>query len=115
MKYIISESRLDSLIYDYLTSNYHPDYNWGPSLYDFYKEEIQRDGYYDFEIEDWPAYSYVGKDIGTWKPKTLLIEPEVWKELNKFFGDRWEPVFVKWFEDNSNLPVEQVIKYGEAG
>ena len=119
---IFSESKLDDVIYKYLTSNYHPDYNWGPSLFDFYKEEIERNGYYDFEIEDWPAYSYVGKNgvYGGYtgeivKAKTLLIEPDVWKKLDKFFGNRWEPVFVKWFEDNSDLPVEQVIKYGEAG
>ena len=107
MKYIISESKLNSLIYDFLTSNYHADYKWGPELHNFYRDDIAEYGYHDFMINDISAYDYSGDS------KTLGIREWIHKQLDELFGDFWEPVFVKWFEDNSGLPVENLLRYSK--
>lgn len=109
-KFIITESRLNDFIYEYLTKNYHPDYNWGPELHDFYKKDIKRYGWYDFNINDTGAYTYLDS-AGIYKDNeknTLLIQSWVVDRLNELFGDGWVSVFVKWFEDNSGLPVKHV-------
>jgi hypothetical protein len=105
MRYIITESKLNSLIYDFLTSNYYPDYNWGPELHDFYREDVSKYGYFDFMINDGSAFDY-SRDS-----KTLGIRDWVYENLDDLFGDLWEPIFVKWFENNSGLPVGDLIRY----
>lgn len=103
MKYLISESRLESFIYGYLTNNYYPDYNWGPELHDFYRKDLEEYGFYDFMIDDGSAFAYVGKG-----KNTLLIRPWVIENLDLLFGNKWRSVFVKWFQDSSGLPVKEV-------
>ena len=105
MKYIISESKINSLIYDFLTSNYHGDYKWGPKFHEFYRQDVSEYGYHDFMIDDISAYDYDG-DNGT-----LGIQDWVYEGLDDLFGNLWEPIFVKWFEDNSGLPVEHLKRH----
>ena len=110
MKYVISESRLNDFIYEYLTKNYHPDYNWGTELHDFYKKDVENHGWYDFDINDTGAYTYLGP-AGIYKDNeknTLLIQSWVVDKLNELFGDKWVSVFIEWFEDNSGLSVKHV-------
>lgn len=104
MKYIISESRFQDFIYEYLTKNYHPDYNWGPELHDFYKKDLEKFGFHDFFIDDRRAYAYRGKGRNE-----LLVRSWVAEKLNNLFDNTWEPVFVKWFEKNSGLPVKNFL------
>ena len=110
MKYLISESRLFDFIYEYLSSRYYPDYNWGPELHQFYKNDIEAHGWYDFNINDTGAYTYLGEDgiYNDNEKNTLLIQPWISENLDMLFGTAWKDVFVKWFEDNSGLPVEHV-------
>lgn len=110
MKYLISESKLNSLIYKYLTDNFYPDYNWGPDLYDFYKKETERYGYVDFLIDDVSSYLYLLNENEKWQipPKSLVIRSAFANKLNDLFGEFWKPVFIKWFEDNSGLDVEHL-------
>ena len=112
MKYVISESRLDSLIYDYLDGHYYPDYGWGPELHDFYREDLEKYEYFDFLINDISSYEYyLTPDAGGEVPaKTLRVQPWIHEKLSDLFGDMWEPVFVKWFEDNAGLDVEHFYK-----
>jgi hypothetical protein len=95
------DSKFHQIIYDYIDSRYHPDYNWGPELHDFYREDVKRHRYYDFTINDAVAYTYI---IGN----ELVIHKWVVKELNTIFNDLWLPIFIKWFEENSGLKVEKV-------
>jgi hypothetical protein len=106
MKYLIAESRLNDFIYDYLSKNYHPDYNWGPELHDFYLKDIQRYGYISFLINDSDAYGYVGMG-----KNQLLIKPWIVEKLDNMFGYSWKDIFVKWFEHNSGLSVKEVIDW----
>ena len=52
MKVIITENRAEQVILKYLDKYIEPDYSWGPELHDFYKEDIERYGSYDFVIND---------------------------------------------------------------
>lgn len=108
MKYIISESRLDGVIYDYLSSNLEPDYGWRG--HEWYKKEAQRWGYIIFDIDVRPAFKYhlnPDKPLID-KPKTLLVGGLLVGRLGELFGDRWESIFTKWFEDNTGLPVSHL-------
>jgi hypothetical protein len=108
MKYLITESRLEGIIRDYLDGHYYPDYNWAEK--EFYKGDVERFGHYEFNIDDDSAYVYLLKKDKYSKvpPKTLIVQPYVGEKLTDLFGNAWEPVFVKWFEDNTGLPVEHI-------
>ena len=97
---ILGEDSVDELIYLYLNENCYPDYNWGPELHDFYREEIEKYGSYDFLINDEPEYHYI-KDAG------LYISFRLRDKLDEVFkGYDWVPVFNKWFEENSGLKTK---------
>lgn len=106
MKYIIPESKVNQIIYDFIKDRYYPDYNWGPELHDFYREDVKKHGSYDFEVNDKLAYRYYGEYDGY--DYLYLLEVEEWiaNELSAIFNDLWIPVFIKWFEDNSGLEVK---------
>jgi hypothetical protein len=114
MKFIISESKLDSIIRSYLTDNVHPDYNWGPELHNFYQEDVKKYGMYDFLINDDVAYTYHGyqgyadsdevEEIGI-----LYIESWLANKLSMLFGNFWQLVFKDWFEVNSSLKVKKMV------
>jgi hypothetical protein len=107
MKVLITEDRLEKVITDYLDDFYYPDYGWGPELHDFYREDIDLYGGYEFEVNDEVAYSYY--DSGGYT-KTLIISKWLTAKLTSLFAHMWEPVFIKWFEDNSGLKVESIEK-----
>ena len=103
-----NDEELNTFIYQYLTENYYPDYNWGPELHDFYRKEIEQYGVYDFLINDVPAYAYLGEWDGYDYLYALSIAKWVIDELTIMFGDKWIPVLKKWFEDNSGLEVREI-------
>ncbi|MFM7988466.1 MAG: hypothetical protein ACKPKO_55055, partial [Candidatus Fonsibacter sp.] len=35
------KSSLENLIYEFLNDDFYPDYNWGPELFDFYREDVK--------------------------------------------------------------------------
>jgi len=106
MKYIIPESKVNQIIYDFIKDRYYPDYNWGPELHDFYRKDVKKHGAYDFMVNDKLAYRYYGEYDGY--DYLYLLEVEEWiaNELSTIFNDLWIPVFIKWFEDNSGLEVK---------
>ena len=107
-RYIISESRLEEFIYEYLTSYFHPDYEWHHVR--TYKNAIKKQGWIDFDINDTGAYTYLGPEriYKDNEKNTLIIQSWVVDKLNDLFGDKWVSVFLEWFEDNSGLPVEHL-------
>ena len=104
----IDDEDLDEFIYQYLTDNLHPDYNWGPKLHNLYKEEVKKYGIYEFSINDKYRYAYLGEWDGYDYLYTLVISKWANKELTSLFGDKWIPVFKKWFEYNSGLEVREI-------
>jgi hypothetical protein len=85
-----------------LEDDYYPDYNWGPELFDFYKNDVEEYGSATFYINDSEGYVYY--DDGT-----LEIMPWVCEKLNEYFNDSWYPTFKGWFEENSGLVVSRII------
>ena len=104
----IADEDLDEFIYQYLTDNLHPDYNWGPKLHNFYKEDVKKYGIYEFSIKDKYRYAYLGEWDGYDYLYTLVISEWANNELTSLFGDKWIPVFKRWFEYNSGLEVREV-------
>jgi hypothetical protein len=96
------KSSLENLIYEFLNDDFYPDYNWGPELFDFYREDVKEHGVIPFYINDSEAYVYY--DDGT-----LEIMPWVCEKLNEYFNDLWYSVFKSWFEENSGLKVSMMV------
>jgi hypothetical protein len=107
-----NDEELDELIYKYLTENYYPDYNWGPELHDFYREDVKKYGIYDFEVNDRLAYHYLGEWDGYDYLYTLAISKWLSNKLTELFNDKWIPTFKRWFEDNSGLEVRDIDMEG---
>lgn len=106
MNYIVNESKLNDLILNYINQNFHPDYDWGPELHDFYRNEIDKYGSYNFTVDEERAYDF-HKDWGA--GPELVVREFVTDQLNGLFGKHWAPIFKDWFEKNSGLKVESMI------
>jgi len=107
MKYIISESRLDNFIYDYLSSYFEPDHGWQDHRW--YMGQAKKYGEVNFNIDGQEVLTYFLHPVHNLKPKTLLINPPYRRRLDDLFGYTWDPIFVKWFQDNTGLPVGNTI------
>jgi hypothetical protein len=107
MKYLITESKINQIILDYLNDNVYPDYDWGPDLYDFYKDEIRKSNSYSFPINDVEAYAFYGEYAN--HKNVLEISEWLSNKLTALFGDYWIPVFNDWFEERSGLKIGTTI------
>jgi hypothetical protein len=120
MKVVITESRLEKVVIDYLDDIYVPDYGW--SYPDVYRKDVDKYGDLVFFIEDKDSYIYYGCNanagpedeffagyghLHNYKCPLLSVYPVVAKRLDSTFGDIWKPIFKKWFEDNTGLEVTQ--------
>lgn len=125
MKVVITESRLESLIIDYLNDSYYPDYGWkGNSKSDIgYQDEVDKWGDIVFFVDDQESYIYYGCNanagpedeffagyghLHNYECPLLSISPYMSQRLDSAFGDIWKPIFKKWFEDNTGLEVNQL-------
>jgi hypothetical protein len=119
MKYIITESKLESAIIRYLNDNYYPDYGWSDS----YQGDVDKWGDLVFFINDIDSYIYYGCNanggpedkffagyghLNHYKCPLLSIYPRVGQQLSNYFGDMWKPIFKKWFEEKTGLTVNQI-------
>jgi hypothetical protein len=93
---------LDEIIYNFLEDDYYPDYNWGPELFDFYKNDVEEYGSATFYINDNEEYTY-------YNDGTLEIMRNISERLDSWFNDSWKPVFKKWFEEHSGLEVKRIV------
>jgi len=124
MKVVITESRLESLIIDYLNDSYYPDYGWkGNSRSDIgYQDEVDKWGDIVFFVDDQESYIYYGCNanagpedeffagyghLHNYECPLLSIYPYMSQRLDSAFGDIWKPIFKKWFENNTGLEVTQ--------
>ena len=109
---VLGYDTVPKYIYQYLTENLYPDYNWvGP---DYYKEEVERFGSIQFYVNDKLSFDYTNN--GKFIQKTKLdIYPWLYEELGEIFeidGEDifgWKDVFKKWFTDNTGLKVDMII------
>ena len=107
MKYIIANSRLEKLILEYLDSNLTPYDGWNPEEY---IEEL-KDGsgelflFWDDDDTDYHIY-YLAKSSK--KKGRVFLPDETYNYLSDLFGEYWKPIFIKWFEENTKLPIRSV-------
>jgi hypothetical protein len=122
MKYLITESKLEKTIMNYLDSLFEIDnLNWThPYDYDddtgYEGEDENRIEFYigDYEGDEegcfrWYACDYFNegshaKDICP----TITIENEYVNTLNGYFGDAWQEPFKKWIKLHFEIPVKTV-------
>jgi hypothetical protein len=110
MKIIITESKVNEAILNYLKLRSYPDYDWGPHLHKFYKKDVKTHGSYTFVINDREAYTYYGEYDGyDYRPYELVMGQWLYDELTSIFRDLWIPIFKKWFEENTGLSIKNLM------
>jgi len=128
MKYLITESKLEQAIYQYI-DNLFASQNGNTEIYKIpaIDENGDVEGAYDFVNDDYyeegnQLFSWTGREYyDNEKRKNYMskgikfidLAPIVEihysddvKTLNSMFGEMWKPIFIKWFEDKFNLPVK---------
>jgi len=123
MKYLIQESRLKSLIIDYLNSTFPVDeINWNNDYDedgndDYCAASFYKGDYIDGETQfRWYDECYWNRVTDEWRKKDLMdnspileFEDEIkLKALNGYFGDAWKPVFREWFMENFDYRVNKI-------
>lgn len=124
MKYVITESKLNYAIYDYIDNLFHD----GKKIEMVKNTRTDDDTLDDVEVARAYDFFHKGEDeLFTWTGREYyerLYNKSVWNKwlelapileildyrkldtLNNMFGDLWRPIFIKWFEDNFLLPVK---------
>lgn len=122
MKYIITESKLDETITNYLNELFDVDnLNWtNPIVYDDETgeewDDVNRVIFYigDYEGEDDGYFYWYECDFfypfspGSEKCPMVNLETKYINQLNGYFGDMWKEPFKRWFTDNFGLPVNTI-------
>jgi len=123
MKYVITESKLNSAIYEYIDELFHNGYdirmeeaededgNPIEYAYDF----IQDNGDYGF-LFTWTGKEYYKtiyaqgditkfeyERISSESPTSEILDKDAIVSLNGYFGDLWKPVFKQWFKDKTGM------------
>jgi hypothetical protein len=124
MKYIITESKLNSAIYDYIDSLFKD----GKKIHmvkhtredDDTLDDEEVDGAYDFfhkgddDLFTWTGREYYNTpnndlQYSKWlelAPVVEIVDYGKLDALNNMFGDLWRPVFITWFENTFSLPIK---------
>jgi len=121
MKYVITESKLESAIITYLDEIFDVnDINWTYRYdYDdngFENEDENQIVFYvgDYNGEDDGCFMWYGCEYFDKGSKAKELCPIVQLEhpydikLNGYFDDKWHEPFKKWFTDNFKLPVKTI-------
>jgi hypothetical protein len=126
MKYILSENRIEKVIFEYFdktydlsdinyTNNYTYDDETGeeyedPNVITFYKGDYQ--GTYDSMVTFVWVDKYYYDDDDSWFNIAPILEvhEDQARVFDSFFGDLWLNPMKKWFNENFQLPVNTVRK-----
>ena len=128
MKYLITESKLDDVIYNYIDEMFAAE-NGSTKIHKL--ESINREdggiieNLYDIVNDDYYGnegdylFTWVGKKYyenhddqsfgGRFVDEAPIVEindGDKVRNLDSYFGNLWRPVFIKWFEDKVNLPIK---------
>lgn len=130
MKVIITESKLEKVIYDFMDELFAAE-NGNTEIHkleslsasDELNEPIEgayefvNDDYYEHDQEylfSWTGKEYYenhqrqsfGARLINEAPIVEILDYERIKKLDSYFGDIWKPIFKKWFENKVNLPIK---------
>lgn len=115
MKYIITENRLESFITSEFDKDLTPTGGWWThskirkelrSFSEWMPIYYDKDFYTDFADNDSTKYMNYSK-----KDKIVELEDQLYYKYESMFEDLWKPVFLKWFNQHSGLPIDRV-QYG---
>jgi hypothetical protein len=130
MKVIITESKLDEVIYNYIDELFAAENGSteihklesinqdGENIEDVY--DIVNDDYYDDNGGDylftWSGKKYYenhahqsfGRRLVDEAPIVEINDGGKVRNLDSYFGNLWKPVFIKWFKDKVNLPIKKL-------
>ena len=121
MKYIITESRLDDIVIEYLNGMFDVSdvHSTNPTEYDNetgenYDDDTRVEFYLgDYEDENtifkWYDCEYFYPDSPAQNIcPTVVVEHPYDDRLIALFNDKWEEPFKKWFTENFDLPIKTV-------
>lgn len=110
------DSRQLKYIIDYLNSNVSPDYGFHEKWE--YQEMLYDGGFENWEgevpffVNDVVEYIYNLDSQQVW---IMNNEDSIFYEMDKFFGNAWEPVFMEWFEYFTGFDVSKIIRVSGQG
>ena len=120
MKIIIAESKLDSMILKYIndkfdvkdisyTEFWDNDGNPDDSAYEFYLGDYSDDEtvFRLYNKHYWGEGPLV-KDRIKQSPLLVIDDLTFVDMMNGVFGDKWQPVFIKWFYEHFGLNVKTI-------
>ena len=130
MKIIITESKLNQAVIDYLNDTYDTNnIGWSYGIDDWGNEVDYAIEFYegDYEEGDNTVFRWYGEDYWTseegelWtdeyikemknkSPQLEIYDNTVYRTLNGYFGDKWKQPFIDWFWDKFNVPVKTINK-----
>ena len=128
MKIIITESKLNQAVIDFLNDTYDTNnIGWTYAIDDWGNEVDYAIEFYegDYEEGDNTVFRWYGEDYWTseegelWtdeyikemknkSPQLEIYDNTVYRTLNGYFGDKWKQPFIDWFWDKFNVPVKTI-------
>jgi hypothetical protein len=104
MKFIISENKIDNVIYRFIDKEMKSlKGRWYPFWDDDRETSINTAFRYFSTIrgeDDDPIFEYLTSDYEDLDYNYLWIDWDLKRKFDNIFGDRWYEIFKKWFRDN---------------
>jgi len=105
---VLGYNSIPEYIFQYLSENAYPDYGWESP--DYYREQVDRFGSIQFNVNDRVTFDYTEFGNGN---KKLEIYPWLYNEMEEFFSINdddieWVKIIVNWFENKTGLKVDFV-------
>ena len=130
MKFIITENKVNEIILKQINIMYDiNDFGWTPGIDEWGNEVDYAYKFYVLDYDDddntifrWYSEEYWTTDEGNeWgerfrndmlskSPMLVFDSDSGYNNLEGLFGNRWKPIFMKWFEDNFELPVKTITR-----
>jgi hypothetical protein len=138
MKYIITESKLNSAIYEFIDQAFaSKDGNTEiyklPTLdeegeeiieaYDFVNDDYYSDSgvddylfawtgeeYYKLLLKDGHVGKYEYERLALQSPLVDIYDKDILNKLNGYFGDTWKPVFKEWFRHKTGMDFKSLYE-----
>jgi hypothetical protein len=138
MKYLITESKLSSAIYNFIDETFasedgNPeifkldaiDFVGAPMIdsFDFVNSDYYSDEGSDYLFtwtgEEYYKTLYAQGDITKFEyerlaseaPSVVILDEKTKEQLNNFFGELWKPVFKQWFKDKTGMDYKTLYIY----
>ena len=111
MNYSIPENRLNNVILKAIDVVYDPQKMYVEPLLDANDNDENALAYRNEEGElvfmvYFEDYFIYGDKYSKMCPLLVINDREFVYEMHDLFGNKWEPVFIEWFENNFHVPIK---------